>query len=160
MFGSYCFVFLLAHTAPHNFTAVLCLWFGLHWTLDTLFWKNKLNSFRISAVSFFCFFKYLVTFGIPTMPQIMPSDARSLFLSRRTQNLWTHRSRVPSRPSSHPLRPRRPLSSASCFAPLRNVTTVMRCSACWTSSSLPNTCWRASNRRHVWVSRQNVGGVS
>lgn len=35
----------------------LCLWFGLHWTPDTLFWKNKLNSFRISAVSLFCFYQ-------------------------------------------------------------------------------------------------------
>lgn len=54
----------------------LCLWFGLHWTLDPLFWKNKLNSFRISAVSFFCFFfKYLVTFGIPTIltPNLTPN---------------------------------------------------------------------------------------
>lgn len=72
-------------------------------------------------------------------------------LSSRTQNLWTRPSRAPSRPSSHLSRPQRPSSSASCFALLRNVITVMRYSACWISSFPPNTCWRASNRLHVWV---------
>lgn len=76
---------------------------------------------------------------------------RHLSLSPRTQNLWTRPSRAPSRPSSHLSRPQRPSSSASCFALLRNVITVMRYSACWISSSPPNTCWRASNRLHVWV---------
>lgn len=38
----------------------------------------------------------------------------------------------------------------------------MRCSVCWTSSSPPNTCWRASNRPHAWVSvhpRTSCGAV-
>lgn len=67
----------------------------------------------------------------------------------RTQNLWTRPSRVPSRPSSHLLRPRHPSSSASSSVPLRNVTTAMPCSAYWISLSLPNTCWKVYSRLHV-----------
>lgn len=74
-----------------------------------------------------------------------------LFRSSRIQNLWTCRSRVPCRPSSHLLRPQHPSFSVSCFAPLMNVTKAMLCSACWISLFPPNTCWSLSSRLHVWV---------
>lgn len=73
--------------------------------------------------------------------------------SLRTQNPWTRPSRVPCRLCSHPLRSQRPLSSVSCLGPSRSASTVTHCTACWTSSSRPNTSWRVCSRRRVWVHR-------
>ena len=75
-------------------------------------------------------------------------DARFSF---RTWNPSTPTSRTPSLPSTHHLRPRRPLCSGRCSAWLRGSTEGMACAASLTSSSRPRGPYSTCSRKPVWV---------